>query len=163
MLRDLEGAAVGVSIVGYEFELADSPDDDTANWLEIRLEITNVIGAGWCQAACLTTTEVHYLYHWLRLLARTEPLGPEPGTFMVFREPNVAFHFEGQTAELVTLDVTYNLEQPGEWTRSDQPENHHTWSGRMWLRVPREELLRASDDLEAQSQLFPYRHVNSRH
>lgn len=163
MLKGLEGAAVGVSIVGYEFELADSPDDDTANWLEIRLELKNDIGEGWCQAACLTTLEVEYLYNWLRLLARTEVLGPDTGTFMVFREPNVAFHLEGQTADLVRLGVTYNLEQPGEWIRSDQPENHYTWSGKMWLRVPRAELLQASEDLEAQSRSFPHRHVASKH
>lgn len=159
LLRGFDETSVGVSIADYEFEETDGLDVDRANWLKVRLDISSATGHGWCKTPCLTTSEVKALITWLRVLADLEIPNADVKKYMLFREPNIQFELESRSKEIVSLLVVFNLEQPGEWTRSDQSNSHRTWSGKLQLTVLREQVVRAADDLEQQSLNYPPRNL----
>lgn len=155
LLKSHDGAELGVSLISYEFDPA--PDEQSANWLEVKLYIRNANGSGWCQAPCMRIFEVAAFASWLRGLGLGQIGTTATHRIMVFQEPNLQLHVEDESAESVSLAVTYNLEQPGEWVLFDPRGYKPTWSGTMGLIVSRDQLRLAAEALERQLRHFPIR------
>jgi hypothetical protein len=156
LLSGFEGNELGVMLAGYEFP--DCAEEEmTANWLEVVLYVRSERGTGWCQAPALLTWDVSRLASWLEHRAQRRPPTSVVEEWIGFAEPNLQIHLEGDKDVGVAFQVTFYLERPGEWTVEGQRGAGRSWSGRMQLTVPHEQLHVAAEDLRAQERLFPPR------
>jgi hypothetical protein len=149
-LRSPDGVSVELRIAGYQFPdykvhsadvavrrlqaLTKFPHADPkklardwdANWLQVCGNITLADGKTWAfEQPCLTTWDARELGSWLREVpaGTVPPSGTdEPGQFLEFLEPNIAFSLEERTADRVRIRVHFGVEALPPWLHGGQQE-----------------------------------------
>ncbi|MCE0535535.1 hypothetical protein LWF15_08435 [Kineosporia rhizophila] len=162
-LHSADGTSVRLQPVGYQFPDAVSRAhaDYDANWLIIEGEVVLADGRAWAFTdPALLTWEAGELGEWLAGAAQgqVEVVAPEqaavlpdddesPDAAAIFVEPNLAFSVAGYTEETISLRVHMAYESAPDWAEDIIVD----------LTCPRESVLRAAQEWNAQSAVFPRR------
>lgn len=102
-----------MDIVGYEFP-DDISDEQTANGLEVDVQVRTPHGSGTSRIPCMLTWSVDEFADWLDALGT--PSTPPPSLpFFGFPEPNLQFEVRLQKPQHVDSRVSFILERTGQW------------------------------------------------
>lgn len=118
-LERADGASFAMSVAGYEFpELG--PDDDSANWLLIRIDVNHPLGSWSATDPSLQTDELAALADWLDAIGSDSGLNPH----QYFTEPCLEFHINSGTDGPALLVVNFAHEYRPPWAKRKFGEEH---------------------------------------